>query len=184
MIKELYTNNWFNYEEFYSEIAKKGYKNLVEVGVWKGHSISFLAKELIKNNNLNFNLYAVDLFDETYQKGGVRTEYEFENIVEIYNQVLTEAGVRKYITDIKGFSWDMAESFNDNSLDFIFIDADHTYESVVKDLNAWYPKLKRGGIISGHDYMNNDFGVKQAVNELMPGFKLTKDKIVWFKEKK
>jgi predicted O-methyltransferase YrrM len=49
-------------------------------------------------------------------------------------------------------------------VDFVFIDADHEYDSVVKDINAWLPKIKQGGIISGHDYFN-PCGVKKAVDE-------------------
>ena len=42
--------------------------------------------------------------------------------------------------------------FKDNSYDFIYIDPDHKYESVVKDVELYLPKLKKGGIIGGHDY--------------------------------
>jgi hypothetical protein len=63
-----------------------------------------------------------------------------------------------------------AASFDDGSLDFVVIDAEHGYESVVADITAWLPKLKPGGILFGHDYGNPRFpGVKQAFNELMPG---------------
>jgi hypothetical protein len=54
------------------------------------------------------------------------------------------------------------------SLDFVFIDADHGYEGCLRDLRAWYPKVKPGGIFSGHDYENTSypkFGVTQAVKE-------------------
>jgi Methyltransferase domain len=57
----------------------------------------------------------------------------------------------------------------DGSLDFVFIDADHSYEGCKADIQAWLPKLKPSGFISGHDYDNTDFpcfGVKQAVDEI------------------
>lgn len=43
--------------------------------------------------------------------------------------------------------------FSDNSLDFVYIDANHTYESVTEDIQDWYPKVKSGGILAGHDYL-------------------------------
>ena len=52
---------------------------------------------------------------------------------------------------------------DDKSIDFVYIDADHEYESVRKDIAAWHPKIRRGGIISGHDYSSS--GVYKAVNE-------------------
>jgi hypothetical protein len=51
-------------------------------------------------------------------------------------------------------------------LDFIYIDADHSYEGVKADLRHWAPKVRSGGIISGHDYGHPNFpGVKNAVDE-------------------
>jgi predicted O-methyltransferase YrrM len=56
----------------------------------------------------------------------------------------------------------------DASLDFVFIDADHSYHGCSIDIEAWRHKVKPGGILSGHDYddpENPQFGVKRAVDE-------------------
>ena len=63
-----------------------------------------------------------------------------------------------------------AAAFPDNSLDFVFIDADHTYEAVRSDIAAWAPKVRPGGIIAGHDYggiknRRGIWGVNRAVSE-------------------
>ena len=63
-----------------------------------------------------------------------------------------------------------SKGFKDNFFDFIYIDANHTYKYVCEDLALWYPKLKPGGILAGHDYLNGIaygtiFGVKRAVDE-------------------
>jgi hypothetical protein len=63
-------------------------------------------------------------------------------------------------------SWDAANYFPDKSLDFVFIDACHEYESVKKDILVWMPKIKDGGILSGHDYGRGFPGVAQAVDEI------------------
>lgn len=57
----------------------------------------------------------------------------------------------------------------DESLDFVYIDANHEYEAIMADLEAWYKKVRRGGIVAGHDYLDgviegNNFGVKSAVD--------------------
>ena len=56
-----------------------------------------------------------------------------------------------YITILRGISWEMATNIPDKSLDFCFIDADHRYSGVTRDIFAYLPKIKQGGWISGHD---------------------------------
>ena len=67
-------------------------------------------------------------------------------------------------------SVEAAADVPDGSLDFAYIDARHDYASVLEDLAAWLPKVRPGGIIAGHDYVDGelvqgDFGVKPAVDE-------------------
>jgi len=63
-------------------------------------------------------------------------------------------------------SLEAAEKYEDEFFDFIYIDANHGYEFCKEDLNAWYPKVKSGGYISGHDYIKHlDYGVIEAVEE-------------------
>jgi hypothetical protein len=56
---------------------------------------------------------------------------------------------------LRGYSTEVAPLFANRSLDFVYIDANHSFEEVTKDLEAWYPKVKLGGILGGHDYWNN-----------------------------
>jgi predicted O-methyltransferase YrrM len=168
------TDNWFDYQDFYSMVAEKRFETLIEVGVWKGHSISYLAKKL-KNENYKFNLFAVDLFDNSNIHKTIGNEHLSEQIPllwQIYNQNLINEGVRDTINDVKQLSWEAAKLFDDNSVDFVFLDADHSYESVKKDIESWLPKIKKGGMISGHDY-HNPCGVKKAVDELLPKKEIT-----------
>jgi predicted O-methyltransferase YrrM len=159
----LETDNWFNYSGFYDFISEQKFENLVEVGVWKGHSISYLA-----DKNRNSKIWAVDLFENTddvyYQDPHFKKQ--LSHIYEIYNKNLINKNVRSIIQDIKGDSAESAKMFEDNTLDFVFIDACHDYDKVKKDIKAWYNKVKDGGIISGHDYGSFP-GVSQAVNELV-----------------
>jgi hypothetical protein len=60
--------------------------------------------------------------------------------------------VKHIITPIRSMSVDAAKNYQDNSLDFVFIDGDHSYEACKEDILAWLPKMKTGSILAGHDY--------------------------------
>lgn len=64
---------------------------------------------------------------------------------------------------LRGISWDMASEVPDNSLGFINVDCDHSYEGVMQDILAWWPKLVKGGVMAFHDHEAPQYGVKRAV---------------------
>jgi hypothetical protein len=69
-----------------------------------------------------------------------------------------------------------AQSFKDESIDWVYIDAGHLFKEVESDYNAWFPKVRKGGIISFHDYGINDcIGVKTFIDQLGIPFNLTTD---------
>jgi hypothetical protein len=160
----------FDYPEFYSYVAKKDFSTYVEVGSYYGWSTAYLAKELMKHNP-NAIFYAIDLFDlplpeESKGSGGTEIPFMRERQYRIFLKTLKSNEVTDFVTVIKGCSWDMAANFDDNSLDFVYIDADHSYIAVKKDIAAWAPKMKKGGILAGHDYGSHE-SVRQAVQELL-----------------
>lgn len=168
----LQTSSCFVYPDFYRQIAcNPNIFTVVEVGVWKGHSIIFLVQEMIKCDKQNIKAFAVDSWapeHPTYDK------FEEKPIIyDIFKKNVKIANLQQYITDIRCNSWDGAQHFEDNSLDFVFIDADHRYEYVKKDILAYLPKVKTGGIIAGHDYFTIEDerdeipDVKSAVDELI-----------------
>lgn len=68
---------------------------------------------------------------------------------------------------IRKSSEEASRLFPDEYFDFIYIDANHSYDAVMNDLKNWYPKIKKNGIFCGHDYEDNEtarFGVKSAVD--------------------
>jgi ubiquinone/menaquinone biosynthesis C-methylase UbiE len=74
--------------------------------------------------------------------------------------------------------------YDDESLDFVFIDASHEYEDVKNDILAWLPKVKEGGFIGGHDYSSSWDGVVRAVDEIFNNSELVIDEYCWLYEKK
>jgi predicted O-methyltransferase YrrM len=176
--------NWFTYPNLYSYMVEKFPTNshFVEVGVWKGMSAAYMAVEII-NSGKNIKFDCVDTWGYLDSQKEI-PETMFEGLYETFLQNIDP--VKHIITPIKDLSWDGAKHYEDNSLDFVFIDASHDYDRVKKDVEAWYNKVKEGGIISGHDYGSFP-GVKQAVDELVKDKNLklnTAPGCVWFCYKK
>lgn len=107
----------------------------------------------------NTKLYLVDIWELNDQLPNPSSAYQTTlNKLSCFDQSRYEI--------VKAPSVDSARKFNDNYFDFIYIDADHNYEAVVKDLEAWYPKVRSGGLVMGHDYCQ-PWGVVQAVDEFI-----------------
>lgn len=87
------------------------------------------------------------------------------NMKELFNRKMVNQAHR--ITIHEGLSWEMADKVADQSLDFVFVDASHDYESFKKDLSAWWPKVKHMGLLCGHDLHFE--GVKKALEERFQG---------------
>ena len=170
--------NWFTYPNLYSYVVNKfpSGSHFIEVGVWKGMSASYMAVEII-NSGKKIKFDCVDNWEfiENLQSD-ISQESFSENIYDTFLKNINP--VQHIITPIKELSWDGAKHYEDNSLDFVFIDAAHDYESVKKDINAWFPKIKKGGIISGHDYAWSD-DVKKAVDEFFVGKEIYETEGCW-----
>ena len=79
---------------------------------------------------------------------------------------LLDSGLCDIITPLRLTSARASLLFADQSVDFCFIDGDHSYNAVCEDLRCWFPKIRPGGLLAGHDYTGPDsFDVKRAVDE-------------------
>jgi hypothetical protein len=77
---------------------------------------------------------------------------------QIYEDMFENAQKRlmgKDVTFIRKYSIDAVKDFPDGSLDFVYIDANHTFEYVIADISEWERKVRKGGIVAGHDYWNS-----------------------------
>lgn len=165
MTKHQHINNtmqgWCNFENLYSEIADwiPDGGTWVEVGVYAGKSFSFGIVECL-NRGKKIDFVAVDKFPDEWiydiRPDGQTVWDKFEKGM---------APLAGHFRVIKGLSVEVAEQFADGSVDFVFIDAEHTYDAVKADIEAWTRKVKPGGIIAGHDYDDYWQGLIQAVNE-------------------
>lgn len=98
--------------------------------------------------------------------GDANFPQQFHNENYYMAMELLEPFIEKYKI-LEGLSSKMHEFIPNNSLGLFYHDASHTYESVKEDLHNFLPKLVKGGVISVHDYFNEGYGVKQAVDEFV-----------------
>jgi hypothetical protein len=162
----------FNYENVYRDMiafaSQHTEEKFVEIGVWKGKSVSYAGVEIF-NSGKKIKLDAVDTWEGS---PGEPILMKDESLVKgtLYNEfIVNTVPVRNIVTPIKMSSVEAAKLYTDNSLFFVFIDGSHLYEAVREDILAWLPKVKSGGFIGGHDIdQTEEFnGVRKAVDELI-----------------
>lgn len=130
-----------------------------EIGVAEGN----FSKDLL---NMGFErLYMVDnwaTIEGVKGDGNFGQEWHDKNLSRAKEQ--TEPFFDKVVI-LRGMSSKMCELVPDESLGLVYLDAGHDYSSVWFDLKHWYPKLKKGGIMAGHDFVNTAYGVAEAVHD-------------------
>lgn len=144
---------------------------LTGTGVEVGTADGKFSNTILRYSNLSL-LYSIDLWeyiDQNIYQDAINDSQEGHN-----NRFLTAVNqLKKYESRsaiIKTSSEKAAQIFTNNVLDFVFIDANHCYQYCKQDLELWWPKIRKGGVLAGHDYVNGTFnktafGVKQAVDE-------------------
>ena len=141
-----------NRQELAKYFAELGFKTGVEVGVYKGA----YSRELCQANP-ELKLYCVDFW---------KINSTDEKIKRVYGKIFKYAQHKLApfnTTLIRDYSMNAVKQFADNSLDFVYIDAEHIYPEVEQDVREWAKKVRMGGIIAGHDYDIAD--VKKVVDE-------------------
>jgi hypothetical protein len=127
-------------------LAELGFTVGAEVGVFEGEHAEILCK-----NIPGLELYCVDSWIPYRGMRDYHT-YQFQPAFEKAQRVLTPYNCKF----IKKFSMDAVKDFEDKSLDFVYIDANHGFRHVIDDVDSWLPKVKRGGIIFGHDFHKSE----------------------------
>jgi hypothetical protein len=140
---------WCDFADFYADVVAHlpDRAHVVEVGVWQGQSTACLAVEIL-NSGKAIRLDCVDHF-----KGSTEIEKSLGAIPDLRERF--EAAVKPVRHAIREVhaerSVAASKRYKNGSLDFVFIDAAHDTTSVIHDLAAWWPKIKPGGILAGHD---------------------------------
>lgn len=124
--------------------AELGFTKGAEIGVEEG-----LYSEVLCKANQNLELLSIDAWAAYHGYRDHTTQSKIDDIYERAKQRLAPYNDKL----IKGYSLEVAETIPDESLDFVYIDANHEFVHVVNDIAAWERKVKVGGIIAGHDYI-------------------------------
>lgn len=155
------------HREVFQAIADKFTDDMifVETGVFLGSDIVTFGLRC-KHRKIDPLIVAVDNFlseniseaSKTYV--GVHSDFRgaFENNLRIN-------GILPMVEILESDSIKAAEEFNDESIDFLFLDSCHEYTFVLNELLAWLPKMKKDSIIAGHDYPSD--GIRRAVAEVL-----------------
>ena len=150
---------FFTWPDYYEYIAQEASKKRqwwgVEMGAYTGQSAAFMFVELANAGaEARFDLVDIEMTKH-------RTAENLARLGPLRGQLLELDSVAA------------SNLYADESLDFVFIDAEHDYKNVRRDIDAWLPKVrKNGGIISGHDHCPDFTGVIQAVSETFPRYEV------------
>lgn len=140
------------------QFIKKNYKHEltgIEIGVFKGEN----ANHILSNLKIK-KLYLIDYY-KPFVRSKERADYSHLKQIAMENL----SGFRDKIFWIYKKSEDAVVSLAEGSCDFVYIDGNHDYKYVKKDIELYLPKIKSGGVIGGHDFRSTHIGVIRAVSE-------------------
>ncbi|MBN2591641.1 MAG: class I SAM-dependent methyltransferase [Sedimentisphaerales bacterium] len=121
----------------YEQFARRGYKVGAEIGVFRGRNALDICRTIP-----GVRLYGIDHWQ---REGSFKT---MQKVMKNYIR-------RGRFVVVKNDSITALKDFKDESLDFVYIDADHNFDSIIQDLIHWSRKVRNGGTVSGHDYFIN-----------------------------
>lgn len=155
--------------ELFSEL---GFDRGAEIGVYKGENAEVLCQA-----NPKLKLYAIDNWTFYPLYKNFKKQWQHDQ----YYKEATERLAKYNCEIVKKWSMDAVKDFEDESLDFVFIDGDHRFEYVTNDIAEWSKKVKIGGIVAGHDFgrskTNTDF---HHVQDVVEAWTFSHDIKPWF----
>jgi hypothetical protein len=173
---------WYDWAGFYTDVVRR-YNGglLVEVGCYLGRSLCHLG-QLVKESGKPFTVIGVDTCTGSGEENGYDNHANEVALGggtfagQLHRNIL-KCGLGRHVGILTLPSARAATLFPPGGLVMAFLDARHDYPAVREDIQAWLPKVGPGGIIAGDDIgIPNEErpvwpGVKQAVSELLPGFR-------------
>jgi len=148
-----------------------GFRVGAEVGVEQGEYSKALCKL-----NPDLHLFCIDAWTAHKEYKDHITQQKFDDFLSIAKKKLKGFNV----TFIKKFSMDAVKDFEDGSLDFVYIDANHGYKYVLQDITEWSKKVRKGGIVSGHDYIKRTSPRTHQVVRAVDEYVKDNDIKTWF----
>ena len=140
--------------EFFKEL---GFKTGAEIGVHKGAFTEKFCKA-------GFKMFAIDPW-KAYSGAG-RSQQAQERQDFLYGHTQRTLAPYKDCTIIRKSSMDALNDFKDGSLDFVYLDGDHSFPFIAQDIYYWYKKVRKGGVLAGHDYFCTDPGANNVISHV------------------
>lgn len=137
----------------------------LKVGVEIGVAFGGQSEYLLANTSIE-KLFSIDPYQH-FSTGYVDTMNFNQAIFDVLH-IKTAKRLEPYKSRsvlLRELSQNASQIFFDRSLDFVYIDGNHSYEAVKQDIESWYPKIRSGGLLIGDDYSVYFLGLCQAVNE-------------------
>lgn len=141
--------------------VEMGFKRGAEVGVYK-------AEYLKKFCDAGLLMYGIDPWRAFYGQGRTQQVQERQDYLYGHAQRTLADHLDKNCTLIRKDSMDGVKSFMDEALDFVYIDGDHDFPHVAEDIFAWAKKVKKGGIVAGHDYFSTNPKANNVICQVQP----------------
>lgn len=137
--------------------VKEGHNSLYILSKWKGKKLHMVDPWVNQDKKIYTDISNADdkTQEDRFRELKRKLELNYKGRYELH----------------RGYSVPVSNTFNTSSLDFVYIDARHDYKGVLEDCEAWWPKLRVGGLIAGHDFVpdgnlkEGSFGVQRAVKE-------------------
>lgn len=152
---------------------------LVEVGVWAGRSLLYAACRLHELGRVESRIYGVDSWRAPLEEGrqdrcdipwaaAARCLLSHGRAVEL-----------DYIHLVRAESQQAARLWDREQLDLVCLDSDHTHPGTLEAVASWAPRVRRGGIVMGHDWGAAHPGVETAVRMIWPHDRIARHGTVW-----
>ena len=176
---------FFNFDWLYKQQIERvtDEAHFVEIGGFLGKSSCFMAESIVQSGkDITFDV--IDTWEGSDEQIFIRDLVKEKGC--LFNVFIENIKLEKVDNIINPFRRDSNEAskmYADKSLDFVYLDGDHSYEYLIKEIPAWLPKVKKDGIIAGHDYDGKFKGVRKAVNEIFIGKRLKSKNKSWIHHK-
>jgi hypothetical protein len=132
-------------------------KTMVEIGSFQGESAEVFCQYFK-------HVHCVDTWNIEHLQGYIDHAELKQNPEDVFDKIIIDRFTN--VTKTKTTSKEASDSFDENSIDMVYIDGDHSYDAVKEDILLWSPKVKVGGHITGHDYHEGG-AVQKALNETL-----------------
>ena len=163
----------FTRDHFAEWLGQAGFMSGAEIGVERG-----LYSDVLLSANPEMTLYMVDPW-AAYS--GYRDHVSQEKFDRFFKETQERTKKYSHAEIIRKYSMDAVKTFPDNSLDFVYIDANHEFLNITQDIFFWEKKVRHGGIVAGHDFRRNSHnGYINHVKDVVQAWTYTHSIKPWF----